>query len=244
MSGHSKWSTIKRQKEATDKKKGATFTKLSRAITIAIRQSGGDASPESNFRLRLAIEKARAANMPKENITRAIERASGNRGGEGLEEITYEGYGPSGVGIIVQVATDNKQRTGQEIRNIFDRSGGSLASPGSVSYNFDPFGQLIVTSIKPQEKAILELIDLGVEDVEITASGIEVFVQPAHLSATREKIAAAGYNIIETENILHPKATIAITDGHEAKKVIQLLETLEQQDDVQQVFTNADLPAA
>lgn len=243
MSGHSKWSTIKHQKEATDVKKGAIFTKLSRAITVAVKQGGGDPNPESNFKLRLAVDKARAANMPKENINRAIDKATGGGGGESLDEITYEGYGPGAIGIIVEATTDNKLRTGQEIRNIFERAGGRLATPGSVAYNFTSLAELLVKTDKDKEQAMLELIDLGAQDIVPVNDGIEVFVQPQQATTLHQSLVSAGYQIIQSELISRPNSLIPISDPTKAGQIISLLGILEDHDDVQRVFTNADLPA-
>jgi len=163
MSGHSKWSTIKRAKEANDAKKGALFTKLARAITIAAK--GGGADPDMNMKLRFAVEKARQSNMPKENIERAIEKGVGE-GGVQMQEMVYEGYGPLGVPIVVEAATDNKNRTAQEIKNLFERGGGTLGAPGSVSFQFERTGQLVLEKGDDPEGRMLELIDLGAEDLE------------------------------------------------------------------------------
>ena len=161
MSGHSKWATIHRQKETTDQKRGQVFTKITTAIIVAVRDSGGTTDPELNFKLRLAIEKARAINMPKENIQRAIDRAAGKGDGGSITETTYEGYGPGGVGILVETASDNKQRTVQEIKNIFDKNGGSIASPGSVSFNFKKVGLLTVPTEGLDKDDKLCIIDVA-----------------------------------------------------------------------------------
>ncbi|MGB9637433.1 MAG: YebC/PmpR family DNA-binding transcriptional regulator, partial [Microgenomates group bacterium] len=171
MSGHSKWAKIHRAKEITDQKKGQSFTKLSNAITLAVRETG-IADPEFNFKLRLAIEKARAANMPKDNIARAIERAQGKTEGSALEEIVYEGYGPGGVGFLVVAVTDNRQRTIQEVKNAFDRAGGAVASPGSVAFNFKKVGYLSLKPVSNPEETMLKIMDLGVEDIEDEGEGV------------------------------------------------------------------------
>jgi len=239
MSGHSKWSTIKRQKEATDKKRGAIFTKLGRAIAVAVREGRGDPHPETNFKLRLAVEKARAANMPKGNIKRAIDRATAvSGGGEAFSEVAYEGYGPAGIGIIIETTTDNKQRTGQEIRNLLDRLGGSLASPGSVSYNFIPTGLIQVSPPADREKAALDIIDLGAQDVDITPHSIQVYTSPRELSSFRTKLEKAGHKIISIQLIQKPKTLLPLPADQEAK-LSHLLEALEDHPDVQQIFTNA-----
>lgn len=236
MSGHSKWSTIKHQKEANDAARGKLFSKLSRAITIAAR-SGPD--PDMNYKLRVVIDKAKEANMPKDNIERAISKA---QGGGDLEEVSYEGFGPSGIAVIVEVATDNRNRTGQEIKNLFERGGGSLAGPGAVAFNFEPKGLLIVKKKGDLDTQMLDLIDLGVEDVEDTEEGIEAYVSPNNLRDLRSKIEKKGYEIATAELIQKPKSYQKIDDPVQAKKAIEFLEKLEDHDDVQKVFANLDVP--
>lgn len=184
MSGHSHYATIKRQKESKDAARGNIFSKLTRAIQIAVKTGGGP-DPDSNSKLRVVMEKAGAANMPKENIERAILKASSEA--ENVEEATYEGFGPSGVSIIVVTATDNRNRTGQELKNLFERAGGSLAGPGAVSFNFENKGFMLVQKTANPESQILTLIDLGVEEVEETEDGIEVYVSPDKLSQMRKE---------------------------------------------------------
>ncbi|MBI4057807.1 YebC/PmpR family DNA-binding transcriptional regulator [Candidatus Microgenomates bacterium] len=235
MSGHSKWSTIKRQKESTDSKRGLLFSKLGRAISIAARSG---ASPESNFKLRLAIDRARTANMPKDNIERAISRAAGGD----LQEAVYEGYGPSGVAVVVEALTDSKNRTAQEIKNLFERGGGSLASPGSVAYQFEQVGQIIIKKTGDPQGQMLTLIDANVEDVDETEDGIEVYAKPTELRETKGKIEALGFEITNSGLILRPKNLITISDVSQAQKVVFFLETLQGHDDVQEVWANLDIP--
>ncbi len=243
MSGHSKWATIHRQKETTDQKRGQVFTKITNAIIVAVRDSGGMTDPENNFKLRLAIEKGRAVNMPKENIQRAIDRAAGKGEGVTITEVTYEGYGPGGVGILVEAATDNKQRTVQEVKNIFDRSGGSLTSPGAVSFNFQKVGSIVVSVEGDKEEAILKIIDLGVEDVEEAGErDLEIHVSPENLVSTRDKLAAAGFSPKSVELEMKPINLVAIPDRHAADSVLALLDKLEALDDVQRVYANFDIP--
>jgi len=244
MSGHSKWATIHRQKETADQKRGQLFTKIGNAILVAVRESGGVVDPEHNFRLRLAIEKARAVNMPKENIQRAIDRAAGRGEGLAILETTYEGYGPGGVGILVETATDNKQRTIQEIKNIFDKNGGSMASPGAVSFNFKKMGLLTVEIVNESvEEAMLRLIDLGAEEVEEAEDNVlEIYVHPENLIDFKEKITAAGYQPKSFELTEKPLSLIPITDRKTAGQVLNLLEKLESLDDVQKVYANFDIP--
>jgi YebC/PmpR family DNA-binding regulatory protein len=243
MSGHSKWATIHRQKEATDQKRGQAFTKVANAVIVAIREGGGVTDPEHNFRLRLAIEKARSLNMPKENIQRAIDRAVGKGGGAVLTEATYEGYGPGGIGILVETMSDNKQRTVQEVKNIFDRSGGSLASPGSVAYNFQKVGSIVVSVSGDKEEAILKIIDLGVEDVEEAGdNNLEIHVSPENLMPMKEKLAAAGFTPTSVEVEMKPVNLVAVVDQKTAQQVLGLLEKLEALDDIQRVYANFDIP--
>jgi YebC/PmpR family DNA-binding regulatory protein len=242
MSGHSKWATIHRQKEAADQKRGQAFTKLANAITIAVRESGGVTDPESNFKLRLAADKAKALNMPKENIQRAIDRAVGKGGGAAIEEVAYEGYGPGGVGIIVEAATDNRQRTVQEIKNIFDRSGGSIASPGSVAFNFQKTG-LIVLETDNKEELMLKAIDFGAEDVsEVDEKTLEVYVGLDRLEEVKNRFSQEGMVVKSAEITQKPLNLITISDQKVARQVLGLVEKLEALDDVQQVHANFDIP--
>lgn len=236
MSGHSKWSTIKHQKAVNDAARGNLFSKLSRAITIAAK---GGPDPDMNFKLRVVIDKAKEANMPKDNIERAISKAQDS--GD-LEEISYEGFGPFGIAVIVEVATDNRNRTAQEIKNLFERGGGSLAGPGAVAFNFEPKGLLLVKKSGNVDEQILNLIDLGVEDVEETEDGIEAYVSPNSLSNMKEKVGDKGYKIVTAELIQKPKSYQKLVDPVQAKKAVAFLEKLEEQDDVQKVFANLDVP--
>jgi YebC/PmpR family DNA-binding regulatory protein len=238
MSGHSHYSTIKRQKEANDAARGQVFSKLSRAISIAVK-TGGGSSPDSNYKLRVAIDKARAANMPKVNVERAISKGTG---GGVLEEVTYEGFGPGGIAVMVEVATDNRNRSGQEIKNIFEKERGSLAGPGAVSFNFEPRGFLIVKKDKNTEEQMLTLIDLGVEDIEETNDGIEVYVDVHALSQTREKLENKGFKVISTEMVQKPKNYQSIAEEKKASKALSFLDNLEKHDDVQKVFANINIP--
>lgn len=237
MSGHSKWSTIKRAKEANDAKKGQIFTKLARAITIAAKEGG--ASPDMNMKLRFAIEKARQSNMPKENIERAVQVAQGKV--DNLVELTYEGYGPSGVPVIVEAATDNKNRTVQEIKNLFERGGGTLGTPGSVSFQFERAGQIVIEKGADPETRMLELIDLGAEDLEEAEDGIEVYAQPEELFSTKQRLESAGMTIKSAELIYRPKVNVEVRDGGTAGKIVKLLENLDDHDDVQKVWAGVDI---
>jgi len=238
MSGHSKWSQIKRQKGVADSKRGQIFTKLANAIIVAARSGG--TNPDTNFRLRLSIEEARKNNMPKENIERAISK--GAKEGENLEEIKYEGFGPGGIAIIVEAATDSRNRTGQEIKNIFERVGGNLAGPGSVSFNFEPKGLLLLEKQENLDSQMLSLIDLGVEDIVETEDGLEVYVSPDKLTETRDSLQNAQFKIMSYELFEKPKNSQVISDPIAAHKVLNFLDTLENQDDVQKVYANIDIP--
>lgn len=238
MSGHSKWSTIRRQKEANDAARGRLFSKLARAISVAVK-TGGGSNPETNYKLRIAIDKAKAANMPKANIERAISRGSG---GEMVEELTYEGFGPSGFAVIVEAVTDNRNRTSQEIKNLFEREGGRLAGPGAVSFNFEPKALLVVKKSGKVEEQILTLIDLGVDDVEETKDGIEVYVPVDRLTEMKERIEEKGFVVASSELVKKPKNYQTIDDPHKAAKAISFLDKLEENDDVQKVFANLNIP--
>ena len=239
MSGHSKWSTIKHKKEATDAARGKLFSKLSRAISIAVKTGGGP-DPSANHKLKVAIDAAKTANMPKSNIERALRQARGKLGE--LEEMTYEGFGPGGINVIVEVATDNRNRTGQEIKAIFERGGGGLAGPGAVSFNFEPRGLFVVSKTGDSEEQILKLIDLGVEDVEETEDGIEVYVDPSDFSEVKKRAEDAGFKVTSAELFQKPKNLQVVSDKTLASKILSFLEKLEDHDDVQKVFANLDIP--
>ncbi|SRR5258708_27118220 len=237
MSGHSHYATTHRQKELKDAARGQVFTKLAQAITIAAKTGGGP-DPESNFKLRVIIDKARAANMPKDNIERAISKASS---GGTLDEVTYEGFGPGGVGILVQAGTDNRNRTGNEIKNIFEKNGGKFAGPGAVSFNFEAKGLIVLKNGGATDELMLKLIDAGADDIEEVDGEIEVYVAPNNTSSMQEKLREAGFNVITAELIEKPKTFQEVTDKIEIEKITKLLEILESQDDVVKVYTNADL---
>lgn len=242
MSGHSKWSTIHRQKEASDQKRGQVFTKIANAILVAVRESG-IVDPEKNFKLRLAMEKARQVNMPKENIQRAIDRAAGKGETSEIEEIVYEGYGPAGVGILVETATDNRQRTIQEVKNIFERHGGSITSPGAVAFNFKKVGLITLPAKDSLEESMLKIIDLGAEEVEEATDGmLEVYTNPELLMSIRQKLSESGFQPSPGEIVMRPVNLVPVTDPKTVQQVIGLLEKLEALPDVQKVFANFDIP--
>lgn len=241
MSGHSKWSTIKRQKGANDAKRGQAFTKAGKAITIAAREGGGN--PDSNFKLRLAVEAARAINMPKDNIDRAIARGTGSSGdSSALEEVTYEGYGPAGVALLVDVVTDNKMRSGSEVRSILDRSGGTLAGVGSVSFLFKPNGEIgVKLNGKDPDELFLLAADSGAEDIDTSEGEATVFCTPENLVKVKDALTSAGYDVTSAEVVKSPTSTVKITDENQAKSVLNLIEKLEDLDDVQRVYSNFDI---
>ena len=241
MSGHSKWSTIKRQKGANDAKRGALFTKVAREISVAARQGGGD--PDANYRLRLAVEKARAVNMPADNIQRTIDKATGGGEGEQFEEIVYEGYGPGGVAVLVEAATDNRNRTAAEVRSIFTKTGGQLAGSGAVAWQFEPRGLIAVArdGVDPDEVA-LAAIDAGADDVDTEdPETIEIFTAPADLERVRVALDQAGVPVDSAENTMIAKQTVEL-DSAKARQALRLVEQLEDLDDVQRVTANFDIP--
>ena len=245
MSGHSKWSTIKRQKGAADIKRGQTFTKIANAITITVKL-GGSGDPDANPRLRVVMEEAKVVNMPKENVQRAIDRGLGRLPGQALEEVTYEGFGPGKAAFIVEGVTDNKLRTLQEIKNIFEKNGGSLAGPGSVSYMFERVGEIRVRSKSGNtDDEMLELIDLGAKDVEdYLADNIQmylVYTESPELNTMGTKITQAGYGVQSQGITLKPNTFIKIDDPEIAKKVLDFAGKLEESDDVQKVYANFEI---
>lgn len=239
MSGHSKWSQIRRQKGVTDAKRGQLFTKLGREIMLAARQGGG--SPDANFRLRLAMQKAKEFNMPTENVKRAIDRGTGKAEGIIIEEMMYEGYGPAGVAVLVEVATDNRNRIAAELRNIFMRNGGNMGEAGCVGWLFEPKGLIVLDAGKadPEELA-LTVIDLGADDVKILEHTIEVYTSPTDLEKVREALVAQKLNVISAERTMLAKSTVNLDESH-ALKTLRLVDKLEEYDDVQKVYFNAEI---
>jgi len=240
MAGHSKWANIRHRKAAQDAKRGKIYTKLAREITVAAREGGGD--PEKNPRLRAAIEKARKFNMPKENIERAIKRGTGELQGESYEEITYEGYGPGGVAIIVKCLTDNRNRTASEVRHVFSKHGGNLGTSGCVSYLFERKGVITVPADKfDEETVMMAAIEAGAEDVVSEGDKFIVYTEPGELEAVRKGLIDAGVEIEEAKLDLIPTTTTRV-EGETAQKVLKLLMALEDLDDVQEVYSNFDMP--
>ncbi len=242
MSGHSKWSQIKRKKGATDVKKGQAFTRLGREITLAARAGGGD--PDSNFALRLAVEKARGANMPKDNIERAIKRGAGelSEGGQ-LEEVMYEGYGPGGAALLVQILTDNRNRAASEVRHLFTRGGGNLAAANAVAWMFNKRGVVTVENVKSPDDLALELIDAGAEDYRVDGKVLDLYCAPEHLKTLRDAVEKRKIPITAAELAWIAKTPAQVNDEH-AVSTLKLMELLEEHDDVQKVYTNLDISDA
>jgi YebC/PmpR family DNA-binding regulatory protein len=240
MGGHSHWSQIKRQKGGNDAKRGQIFTRLSREITVSAREGGADAA--MNPRLRLAIDKARYENMPADTIKRALERGSGGGDAAALQEITFEGYGPGGVAILVQTLTDNRNRTVSELRTTFTRGGGALGESGSVAWQFDNKGLIALeaTNSDPDEIA-LAAIDAGAEDVRVSDGFVEVYTGPTDLDRVRRQLVDADMNVTSFELAMIPKNTTAL-DNNVASQALRLLDQIEELDDVQKVYSNAEFP--
>lgn len=242
MSGHSKWSKVKHQKEATDAVKGKIFTKMANAIIIAVGHGGGT-DPASNFKLRLAIDRARSVNMPREKIDRAIERGKGTGTQEVLEELLYEAFGPSGVGILIETATNNKQRTVAELKNILDRSGGHLAQIGTVTHMFEHGGLIRVgRSGKTADELMEAAIQCGAIDIDVDGSEAEIFTTAESVHEVKVKLEELGIPVSSFELYFRPRVAIPLSDRPTAEKLLRLLSTLEEFEDVQKVCANFDIP--
>lgn len=242
MSGHSKWHSIRRTKGVLDQRRGQLFTKLARDITIAARE-GGSGDTDANFRLRLAVDKARAANMPSDNIQRAIDRGLGKGSEASIEEITYEGYAPGGIALIIEAATDNRNRTASEVRATLTKAGGNPGEPGSVAWMFEQKGLITVDLTAKKldtDEVMLLAIDAGADDVEVGDEELEVYTDFKQLAAVRQKLIEAGLPISSAERMMRPKTTVQ-ADGPEALKAMRLIEKLEDLDDVQKVYSNLDV---
>lgn len=241
MSGHSKWHNIRLRKGKMDAERGAKFTKLSREIIIAAKQGGGN--PDNNNRLRLAIQKARENSMPQEKIKSAIQRGTGEIEGANFEEITYEGYGPNGVAVLVECATDNRNRTVADIRSIFSKHGGRLGESGSVAWMFNPPQGMITIerSAIDEDTLIAAALDAGAEDVKMQEDTYEVFTAPGDLAKVQEALEQAGISLLSAEVVMIPNNTVKI-DGKEAQLLLKMLDLLEDHDDVQKVHANFDIP--
>ncbi|MDP2627352.1 MAG: YebC/PmpR family DNA-binding transcriptional regulator [Candidatus Rokubacteria bacterium] len=240
MSGHSRWSQIKRKKGKTDVQRGQLFSKILREITVAARNGGGD--PKGNVRLKAAMEAARAANMPADNIKRAIQKGTGELPGESYEEITYEGYGPGGVAILLQVLTDNKNRTGPELRRAFEKNGGRMGTAGCVAWMFDRRGVIQVDAERVTEDDLLEkALDAGAMDVKRVEKAFEITTAPDEMDPVREALERQGIPVLEAAVAMLPQSTVRV-EGKEASVVLRLIEALEEQDDVQAAYSNYDIP--
>ena len=242
MSGHSKWNNIKRKKEKTDGAKAKIFTKIGREIAIAVREGG--ANPESNSKLRDIIAKAKSNNMPNDNIKRSIMKASGELGNVDYEEITYEGYAPGGVAVIVETITDSRNRTASDVRHCFAKNGGNLGTTGSVSFMFDEKGLLVVEKTPgiDEEELMMQALDAGAEDMQTQEDCFEIYTAPNDFSAVREALEGQGLTFLSAEVDMIPQNTVAVSDEDTIKNITKMLEMLEENDDVQNVYHNADLP--
>lgn len=244
MSGHSKWSKVKHQKEASDVTKGKIFTKLANAITIGVKQGGGIVDTNSNIKLRLAIEKAKEFNMPKEKIAKAIERGTGSAKENDIEEVVYEAFGPQGVGIIIETTTENNQRTVANIKNTLERNNGRLGSSGSVSYLFEYVGMIKISKNgKSFENIMQAAIDSGAQDIEDGDEAVEIFTTPRDLHKVKEALIKIGLSVTSAKLYYRPKTTIAIQNSVIAKQILSLIHFLEELEEVQKVYANCDIAA-
>lgn len=240
MSGHSKWNNIKNKKGKEDARRGKIFTKLGRYIMVAVKEGGPD--PEYNAALKVAIDKAKAENMPNDNIERAIKKGSGELGQDNFEEITYEGYGPSGIAVMVKCLTDNRNRTAPEVRHAFDKNGGNLGQPGCVSFMFEKKGQLGVLKHEDvdEEEFMLLALDLGAEDVIDRYEAYEIITSPEAYEEVRDGLEENGYEFVQSDITFIPSNYTELTDEEDIKSMEKLIDTLEDNDDVQDVYTNWD----
>jgi YebC/PmpR family DNA-binding regulatory protein len=243
MSGHSKWASIKHKKAATDAKRGQLFTKLARAITVAAREGGGD--PDANYTLAAAVEKARSYSMPKDNIQRAIDRGTGEGGaGDQIERVVYEGYGPGGAAILVEALTDNRNRTGSEVRHAFDKHGGSLGEPNSVAWQFEKRGVILVDASRYSEDDLIAAIDAGADDVAEDGDVLKVTSDPSSLAAVRAALEESGVEVESADLAMEPQAVVEVASESEARQLVRLMDTLDDHDDVESVHANFDIPEA
>lgn len=243
MAGHSKWANIKHKKAKVDAQRGKLFTKLGRELIMAAKAGGGD--PNTNLRLKIAIQKAREANMPADNIQRGIQRGTGEIEGANYEEIVYEGYAPGGVAVMIQLATDNRNRTASEIRHVFSRCGGSLGETGCVAWMFERKGLLVLDPDQPQkdeDELMLLALDAGAEDIRTEGDTTEIITAPDDFETVREALTEAGLKFIEAEITMLPQNLVEVTDVEQAAQVLKLVNMLEEHDDVQNVYANFDIP--
>ena len=239
MAGHSKWANIKHRKAASDAKRGKVFTRIAKELTIAARDGGGD--PDTNPRLRLVMQQARAANMPNDNIDRAIKRGTGELEGQTLEQIMLEGYGPGGIGILIECVTDNRNRTVADVRHALSRNGGSMADAGSVAWNFSRKSVIAIDKEgKDEEEVLMAVIDAGAEDVKEEEETFDVYAEPENFDSVREAVESAGYEIKEAKLAFVPNQSVELT-GDEVTSALKLLDALDDQDDVQNVFSNVEI---
>jgi len=241
MSGHSKWASIKHKKAVVDARRGQQFTKLARAITVAAREGGGD--PDANASLATAIQKAKDASMPKDNIERAVAKGAGTGAdADNIETVLYEGYGPGGVALLVEALTDNRNRTGADVRHMFSKHGGNLGEPGSVAYLFDKTGVILVDATSYSEDDLLVAIEAGAQDIVAEDDLFEILTEPSDLTAVRDALAGAGIEIQSAEQTQRPKTSVTL-DEDGAGKLFRLIEALEDNDDVNEVHANFDVSA-
>ena len=243
MSGHSKWHNIQKTKGAADAKRAQAFTKIAREMIVAVKE-GGSGDPNNNSRLAAVITKAKAANMPNDNIMRSIKKAAGEGSAVDYEEITYEGYGPANVAVIVEVLTDNRNRIAAEMRHIFDKSGGNLGASGCVGWMFDKKGLIVIerTALMDEDEVMMTALDAGAEDFNAVDDAFEVYTAPSEFSAVREALEAAGFNFLSAEVRMIPQNTVNVNDAEDIEKFERFLERLDDNDDVQEVYHNAVLP--
>ena len=241
MSGHSKWSTIKHKKAATDKKRGQQFSKLARAIMVAAKEGGGD--PDSNAALANAVAKAKSYSLPRENIERAIQKGAGGGEGENFETVTYEGFGPGGAAFVVEALTDNRNRTAANVRSIFTKAGSALGAPGSVAWKFDRKGVVILENVADEDELLLAAAEAGADDSEGEDGIFRVTTDPAELSVVRIALEAAGFEVVSAELTLLPKQ-LAEIDDEGSRKVLKMVDSLEDDDDVQEVFFDVEITEA
>ncbi len=242
MAGHSKWNNIKHKKAKADEQRGKIFTKIGREIYVAAKEGGAD--PEANARLKAVIQKAKEANMPNDNIMRNIQKATGGGETENYEEAVYEGYGPGGVAILINIMTDNRNRTASEIRYLFSRNGGNLGETGCVAWMFDSKGIINIELVKglDQEELMLEAIEAGAEDIIFDDEIAEIITEPGDFEIVKQALVAAGFNIQTAEYTKLPQNSVDISDPEQAKQVLNLMNLLEDHDDVQDVYANFDIP--
>jgi YebC/PmpR family DNA-binding regulatory protein len=238
MSGHSKWATIKRKKGATDAARAKVWSKLLRFVEVSARSGGGN--PDGNPTLATAIQKAKSASVPNDNIQRAIKRGTGELQGEAYEEVTYDGYGPGGVAMLVSCLTNNRNRTSQDVRAAFNGHGGKLAEPGAVAWMFEPRGVVVLGAGASEDEVFLAAADAGAEDIRASDDGYEVVTPPDALAAVRDALDSAGFPVESSDLTQVPKTTLQL-DGSDAKKVLGLMDALEELDDVQDVYSNFDI---